>query len=151
MNKEPICFGARENTHGSFAMNESGLIFTFKLVYKSGPGLTCNSDYPASYWGCTHTVMGDKKLITVIAFPNKTALPIADYARDPSSCGYKYHSYNIDGIDVNSAELVFNIMPSPLPVSLGQIFQIWYGEALDDCAWGNNSGQTCADVYVWYA
>ncbi|XP_022809788.1 uncharacterized protein LOC111346782 [Stylophora pistillata] len=151
VNDAAVCFGGVENTQGDFSMRESGLIFTFKLVYRSGDGIKCNPDVSASYWGCMSSLMGEKKLVTVITFPNKTALPIADYARDTSSCGFKYHSYQLNGTDVNSPELVFKTMSRPLPVSIGQVFQIWYAEVLDDCAWGNNSGQTCADVYAWYA
>ena len=151
VNDAAVCFGGVENTQGDFSMRESGLIFTFKLVYRSGDGIKCNPGVSASYWGCMSSLMGERKLVTVITFPNKTALPIADYARDTSNCGFKYHSYQLNGTDVNSPELVFKTMFPPLPVSIGQVFQIWYAEVLDNCYWSNNSGQTCADVYAWYA
>ena len=69
---------------------------------------------------------------------------------DDDACGYKYHSYQIDGIGINSPELVFNVLSPPLPVSIGQSFHIWFGEDLHDCGDDNNSGETCADVYAWY-
>ena len=78
------------------------------------------------------------------------ALSLADYSRDSNLCGYKYYSYQLDGIHVNSTELVFNMLSPQLSVSVGQEFHIWYGEDLTDCGQDNNSGETCADVYAWY-
>ena len=105
----------------------------------------------SSYWGCDDQDYGDKRLLTVITYPNKTALLLADYLKDDSGCGKKYYSYQIDGIGVNSTELVFNKLPTPLSVPYGQEFQIWYGQDLRDCSENNNGGETCADVYAWYA
>ena len=85
----------------------------------------------------------------MITYPNNTALPIAEYALDDHLCGYKYHSYRINGIGVNSPELVFGVLSPPLSVSIGHIFHIWFGEDLNDCGENNNSGEVCADVYAW--
>lgn len=152
MNDAPVYFGARDDTYGTFKTKESGLIYTFKLVRKSG-SLTCNTDYPASYWGCTYPGFGDKRLHTVITYSNKTALLLADYVRDDSDfkCGIKIYSYKIAEFDDDSTELVFNSLPAPLSVCIGQEFYIWYGQDLNDCTEYNNAGQTCADVYAWYA
>jgi len=81
---------------------------------------------------------------------NGTALLLADYVRDDYLCGYKYYSYHLDGIGVNSPELVFNRLSPQLSVSIGQEFQIWQGEDLTDCYDYDNGGQTCVDVYAWY-
>ncbi|KAL9970877.1 hypothetical protein ACROYT_G023330 [Oculina patagonica] len=148
INNNPVCFGARRDTYGTFNIKENGLVHTFKLVHKSG-SLRCNPDAPASYWGCDNTWYGDKRLLTVITHPNKTALLLADYLRGSSSC--KYYSYQIAGIGVNSPELVFNKLPTPMSVSVDQEFHIWYGQDLKECSEDNNSGETCADVYAWYA
>lgn len=131
-------------------MTENGLIYTFKLVHKTG-SLSCKPIHPASYWGCTHPWFQGHELLTVITYPNKTALQLADYLRDGRKCGMLYHAYHIDGIGVDSTELVFNNLSPPMSVSIGQMFQIWCGEDLHDCYEGDNSGQTCADVYAWYA
>ena len=56
----------------------------------------------------------------------------------------------LEGTDVDSPELVFNRLLHPLSVSVGQKFQIWYGEDLTDCEGNNNMGMTCADIYGWY-
>ena len=51
---------------------------------------------------------------------------------------------------MNSTELTFNKLPSPLPVLIDQEFQIWYGQDLVDCSESNNSGQMYVDVYAWH-
>lgn len=92
---------------------------------------------------------GNKNLLTVITFTNNTVLPIAEFSKlDGCSRTYVYH---LDGFDLNSPELVFNQLPSPLPVTRGQQFKIWYGHDLTDCSEDNNRGRTCADVYAWYS
>ena len=152
INDDSVCFGARNDTYGTFSIKESGLVYTFKLVHRNG-SLSCNIKYPASYWGCDIPIgfYGDNKLHTVITYPNRTALSLAEYSRNDAGCGMYYYPYQIAGIGVNSTELVFNKLPTPLLVSIGQEFQIWEGQDLTDCSETNNAGQTCADVYAWYA
>ncbi len=150
INDAPVCFGARDDTYGTFNITEGGLVYTFKLVHRSGL-LKCIPDVPASYWGCDGSSYGDERLLTVITYPNKTALLLADYLKDVSGCGKNYYLYQIAGIGVNSPDLVFNKLHTPLSVSVDQEFQIWYGQDLTDCSEDNNSGETCADVYAWYA
>ena len=89
---------------------------------------------------------GDTRLLTVLTFKNRSALLLAVYKKEP--CGYPYR---IEGVGVNETELRFNNLPSPISVSVGDEFQIWYGQDLKNCSEHNNSGQTCADVYAWYA
>ncbi|KAL9970865.1 hypothetical protein ACROYT_G023317 [Oculina patagonica] len=150
VNTDLVCFGAEGDRHGTFAMEEIGSIYTFKLVHESG-SLSCGRDASkASNWGCLYAVFGDKNLLTVITYPNRTALPIAEYTRGDPSCVGFYYAYHIDGIDPNSPELVFNHLSPPLSVSIGQKFHIWYAEDLQDCNEHDNSGETCADVYAWY-
>ena len=126
----------------------NGQIFTFKLVHING-SVRCNPSYQ-SYWGCSHRAYEEKRLTTVITTTAKDALSLADYSKDEAGCNLKYYSYQIDGITENSPELVFNNLSPPLSVSVGQEFQIWFGEDLSDCTEHDNSGRTCADVYAWY-
>ena len=150
VNDKPVCFGAKDDSYGNFSIKEAGLINTFKLVHRSG-AVRCSPNYPASYWGCTvKRSLGSKMLATVLTYKNKTALLLADYTRKTSSCGFKYHTYSLNGITVDSKELVFNQLPHQLSVSFGQEFQIWYAEDLNDCTEQDNSGETCADVYARY-
>ena len=76
---------------------------------------------------------------------------LADYKKLDYKNGCQYYSYKIKGVGVNHPELRFNILHSPIPVSVGQEFRIWFGADLRDCSENNNSGQTCANVYAWYA
>ena len=145
INTGPVCFGVRDNSYGAFNIRESGVIRTFKLVHLSG-SLKCRPTLPPSYWGCDHPSYGDTRLLTVLTFKNRSALLLADYRR--KDCHY---SYKIEGAGVNETELRFNNLPSPISVSVGDEFQIWYGQDLKDCYEHDNSGQTCADVYAWYA
>ena len=147
INNESVCYKAK-NSHGSFRITKQGLIHTFKLVHRRG-SLKCAPDIPATFWGCTHSSYDNQTLSTVITYENKTVLPLAEY-RDGFCTKY---SYKIKGIDVNSTELLFNRLPSPISVSNGQVFKIWYHEALlshDNCA-RDNTGEICVDVYALYA
>ena len=145
INTGPVCFGARGDSYGAFNIRESGVIHTFKLVHLSG-SIRCNHGNPPSYWGCDNPSHGDMRLMTVITFKNRSALLLADYGE--KVCHY---FYKIEGVGVNDSELRFNNLPSAISVSLGDEFQIWYGQDLKNCSEYNNSGQTCADVYAWYA
>lgn len=127
---------------------ENGSIYTFKLVHVHG-SVRCQGNTPASYWGCTHYTYGDKQLGTIITFKNKTALQLAEYRGEGKGCGY--YSYKLDKVAVNSSVLEFNNLPSPLTVSTGQEFQVWFSGDLYNCGESTNSGQTCIDVYAWYA
>ena len=64
-----------------------------------------------------------------------------------SNAESKLYTYQLDGADVNSPTLVFNFLPMPLVVSVGQI---WYAHDLVGSTENNNHGETCADVYALY-
>ena len=148
INHETVCYEAK-NSHGSFRITKQGLIHTFKLVHRRG-SLKCAQHIPATFWGCSHPVYGDQTLTTVITYENKSVLPLAEYEYGGGDCT-KY-SYKIQGMDVNSTELLFNLLPSPISVSNGQEFKVWYTDALlgkDHCD-RDNSGEICVDVYALY-
>ena len=103
---------------------------------------------PATFWGCPHPTFHDQTLSTVITYENKSVLPLAEYRHGDCT---KY-SYKIEGMGVNSTELLFNLLPSPISVSNGQEFKVWYTEALlgkNHCN-RDNSGEICVDVYALY-
>lgn len=93
VNPDPtgVCFEAQLNDHsfGVFKIKERGLIYSFKLVHVSGK-LSCSKYFPSSYWGCTHWSYWDKKLLTVITYPNKTALPLAQYRGQSDACRFTH-------------------------------------------------------------
>ena len=144
INTDPVCFGTRDDSYGAFNIRESGVIHTFKLVHRSG-SVRCNPHFQTTYWGCDHPSLGYTNLLTIITFKNRSSLLLADYRN--KDCHYLY---KIEGVGVNDAELRFNNLPSPISVSAGKEFQIWYGQDLTNCYESDNSGQTCADVYAWY-
>ena len=146
INNKSVCYKAKDS-QGSFHITKQGLIHTFKLVHRRG-SLKCAQYLPATFWGCPHPSYDNQTLSTVITYENKRVLPLAEY-RD-GVC--RKYSYKIKGIDVNSTELLFNLLPSPISVSNGQVFKIWYNEALlsNNCA-RDNTGEICVDVYALYA
>ena len=149
INTDPVCFGAKDDSYGTFNITESGIIYTFKLVHLSG-SVSCNQKDPSSYWGCDNPGFGEERLLTIITFQNNSALLLADYKKtQDNNC--TYYSYKIEGVGLNETELWFNNLPSPISVSAGQEFQLWYGADLKNCYEFDNSGQTCADVYALYA
>lgn len=105
---------------------------------------------PPSFWGCTHSNYGDRRLLTVITHDNQAIPSLADYFERGHVDDCRYYSYRLSNTDVNSTELIFNKLSTPLSVSTGQEFRIWYLQDWKKCYEDDNSGQTCADVYVWY-
>ena len=144
INARPICFGARDESYGAFNITESGIIYTFKLVHLSG-SISCNPSFPPSYWGCVPPYFGEERLLSTITFKNRSLLSLANYKKT----GCDYH-YKIKGVGVNETNLRFNILRSPISVSVGEEFQIWFTQDLMNCSEHNNRGQTCADVYALY-
>ena len=79
----------------------------------------------------------------MITYRNKAVLPLAEFAKGD-------YSYQLDRAHVNSPTLVFNLLPTPLVVSIGQQLLIWYGQDLTNFTEYNNAGETCTDVYALY-
>ena len=155
INTEPVCFGARDNKYGAFNITKGGLLKTMKLVRKSG-SIKCNTDRPASYWGCTYVQnYGNNGLMTIITNAKKKAIlpPAGDLkARDRGGCNTKKHFYSLNGTSHTSPELVFRDLPNLLSVSSNQELQIWFGEDWINCSeYNNGNGITCVDVFAWYA
>lgn len=82
--------------------------------------------------------------MTVMTYRN-SVLQLAEFVRNINE-----YRYQLDGFDVNSPTLVFNLLPTPLSVSRYQEFQVWYGQDLAGFTEKNNAGETCTDVYALY-
>ena len=126
-----------------------------KLVRKTG-GIKCSSVAPESYWSCASQTYSKNTLMTIITNSTGNALfpPIGDMealvgASVPANCAKK-HFYSVDGIHGKSLELVFRHLSSTLLLSKGEELQIWNGQDWSGCYEGDNTGQTCVDVYAWY-
>ena len=154
VNTEPVCFGARNKKYGAFNITKTGLLKTMKLVHKSG-SIKCNTDEPASYWGCTYeNFYGNNGLMTIITNAKKEAIlpPAGNFkANYKADCYNKKHFYSLNGTNHTSPELVFGDLTNKVRVLRNQELQIWYGQDWMKCYEGDNRGKTCVDVYVWYA
>ena len=91
--------------------------------------------------------------MTIITNKGKEAiLPSAEELKKPNGGGCnKPLAYSLNGTSHTSPELIFRDLPKKVSVSHNQEMQIWYGQDWIDCAENDNSGETCVDVYAWYA
>ena len=128
-----------------FTVPSSGDIITFKLIHLSG-NVSCTQGSDTK-WGCDH-LAGPEKMGTYIADSNKTRLlPNAELFGTEVSCDVHIY-YNLPGYTPDSPELLFDNFTTPLPVTAGQHFAVWFGEDFDNCGDSDNgSGKTCVDVY----
>lgn len=154
INTNPVCFGARDDTFGSFNITQPGHIGALRLVHIYGL-LVCHSISTNSFWGCEVPLYVDKTLMTLISHSSSRSvlLPRRKLTQmglfDPNTCGIEL-TYRLDGFNDSSPELIFNTSSVPLAVSSNQEFWIWCGQDLADCSESNNYGQSCVDVYEWY-
>ena len=137
LNKDNVCFGAKNDSYGNFTIQRSGAILTLKLVYVSGY-VTCHrKNFPyGSHWACNDPY----KLGTIVTdASNKVIFPH----------NYDNRSFTLPGYHPNSSELVFHSLFLPLTIAAGQEFRVWYHEDFRNSGSLelNNAGRTCADVY----
>lgn len=66
INNDPVCFGPKDDIHGSFSISKAGSLGALKLAHLSGT-LVCFEESATSYWGCRSSVYGDKTLMTFIS------------------------------------------------------------------------------------
>jgi len=57
----------------------------------------------------------------------------------------------LEGQDPNGKTLIFPDFSPPLTVKAGQIFWAWFNEDLQDISEDDNSGTTCAEVFLLYS
>ena len=146
MTTSPVCFGASADSFGRFVTPIAGDLLTFKLIHQSG-SVECAAGW-SSRWGCTlPTFSKDHRLGTIITNSQSVRLlPKDDYFFvEGSPCNNHY--YGLPGQAADSPELLFDNFSTPLHVSVGQEFQIWFGEDLNKCWHENNGlGKTCVLV-----
>ena len=121
-----------------------------KLVHKSG-SFICNSNFPASYWGCTTSpYYNSNSLMTIITNAKKEIIlpPAGNLKARTENIN---HFYILNGTTHTSPELVYNDLPIQVSVSRNQELQLWYTQDWIDWSEDNNDGTTCVDVYAWYA
>lgn len=138
LNKDVVCFGAKNDAFGNFIVTSHGTILTMRLVYISG-FVTCNNrTVPyGSHWACKK----GSRIATIVTSAAKNVIFPEDY---------KNKSYSLVGYHANSSELVFPPRSKPLKVTNGEEYQIWYNEDFVNGEEFNNDGQTCVNVYALY-
>jgi len=131
-----VCFGAKDDSYGTFTIPLRGLVVYLKLVYISGYVTCLRGKIPyGSHWGCRV----ETRLTTLVKNArNEVVFP-----------GYEQReTYSLPGYHINSSELVFNILSLPLQVAALEEFRIWYFLDLLNNSEHNKAGHTCVDVYV---
>ena len=152
INTSPVCFGARNSSYGVVTIPKAGHVITFKLVYISGY-VNCrftDSQFQ-SKWGCTVNLPPNPNIgVFITDHQRQRVLPTDDALFFHDSSCHNNNLYSVPGYSAESSELRFSNFSSPLAVSVGQEFQIWYTEDLFDCWEEDNEGQTCTDIYGLY-
>ncbi|KAM7448657.1 hypothetical protein ABFA07_003350 [Porites harrisoni] len=146
MTTSPVCFGATADSFGRFVAPIAGDLLTFKFIHQSG-SVECAAGW-SSRWGCTQPgVSQDHPLGTIITNSQSVRLlPKDDYFFvEGSPCSNHY--YGLPGQAADSPELLFHNFSTPLHVSVGQEFQIWFTEDLYKCGLADNGGKTCALIF----
>ena len=146
MTTSPVCFGASADSFGRFVAPIAGDLLTFKLIYQNG-SVECAAG-SSSHWGCTYPEMAqDHRLGTIITNSQSVRLLPKDYYF-LKGVPCRSHFYGLPGQTVDSPELLFDNFSTPLNVSLGEEFQIWFTEDLYKCGYADNGlGKTCVLVF----
>jgi hypothetical protein len=128
-----------------FAAPFSGNVKHFKLVYISG-GVAWGaggSEYEGN-WGDKESKQFEVHITNV---QNQRIAPPTNYTlADKESL-----RYDLPGQTHMDPQMIFPEFAPFYPVSKDQVFRIWFGEDLADYEESENSGTTCAHVYMMYA
>lgn len=143
----PVCFGARDNQHGTFSVLYSGKLAAIKLVHLSG-SVSCDTRLGVShwsFWGCgSHKHLKDHVDVTITTSSNHLISPPSQFM---TYGGGKWSQ--IPGFNSFSPEIVLPFFPF-YSVNSGQQLHLWYGEDLVDQSEFDNGGTVCCDVYALY-
>ena len=106
--------------------------------------MNCRTFTKNTNWGCGNSIHKINIHITneinQRIFPKNGSFELDEFLK------YKLHGYN-----ANSPEIVFNFFSTPLSVTNGQKFRVWYGEDLITKTEQDNGGKkSCVDVYGVY-
>jgi len=146
MNSRPVCFGAKDNTFGSFNVPYGGKIAAVKLVHLSGYVTCARSSFSYwSFWGCAnHPARGTQVNVIITTSSNTIITPVSPFLTDHPGKWCELPGYNSFSPEI--------ILPrfSPYSVSSGQELRVWYGEDLAGSTESDNGGLVCCDVYGLY-
>ncbi|XP_068677124.1 uncharacterized protein [Montipora capricornis] len=151
VNVDPVCFGAKDDSFGTFEIHKPGDIYRLKLVHRSGY-VNCAS--PRAFntkWGCLVTGGSYYSNLINVHITNKNNIRIFPANVSGSLKLDDLFYYTLLDFDRNSPEIIFDSTPTPLSVVSGQKFRIWYGEDLSKFKdyEKDNDGTSCTDVYAF--
>ena len=132
----PVCFGAKDDACGRFTLQFTGDIISLKLVHVSG-SLSTSRAAAGGNWGYRSNKIG----ILITGVENVVGLPENYTAFEP---------YTMEGYTGRSPELVFPNFSAPFTAPRGMEARIWFVEDLGNFSENDNSGVSCADVYLFY-
>jgi len=143
-----VCFSAISG-FGSFTVPRSGVVTAVRLVYKSG-GIACAVGVPISNWGCTTRFGANTMQVAVVTPQNQVVLPATGTT---GFTGFQAVSgiiaaYDLPPYDYNSPEIVLN--GPAMPMTAGTAMGLAHLEVVAQQWIGDNSGTTCAAVYLTY-
>lgn len=142
-----LCVGAKDDKFGEFEIPETGIIITFELTYKNGPGIVTHHSYDYGYWGPDRESQ-DRLYIFVTDVAGNRIAPSNDYEKWVER---QKVSFKIDHVFVTNKLLKLPETSIPrLTYQAGTKFRIWCGEDLTDDGDGDNAGEVCVDVNVVY-
>ncbi|XP_031565171.1 uncharacterized protein LOC116300432 [Actinia tenebrosa] len=141
VSQEPLCFGAKDNSFGTFFAPSPGRLASIKLVHLNGT-VTCDkSAQPtrSTFWGCFSPSTNISKITIIITDKNNSKL-------------LPTYSNNLKGFHGNATAIVFSTENLGVfnEVTAGQEFRIWYYEDFTNNGESDNDGLSCANVYVVY-
>lgn len=148
INPSPVCFGTRNSSFGLFYVQHSVKVTSLKLVRISG-FVTCDLKHQSSrsFWGCAAYESNSDKLLTVITNNlNQRILPQNEFITN-----LLLLEYALPYVTSLSAELLYKNFATPMVVTAGQEFRIWYGPDLQDNGEDNSEGKVYVDVYMCIA
>lgn len=147
MASHKVCFGAKDNSYGSFTAPLTGNLVAVKLVHRFGY-VSCHARRGSywSFWGCGER-HSDGLVNTIITdHYYRILMPTTQLERNAD--GFKW--YKIPGYNSESPEIVLSRFSS-IPVYRGERLRLWYGEDLFDHGEENNAGRVCCEVYAMYS
>ncbi|XP_067030131.1 uncharacterized protein [Acropora muricata] len=151
INKNPVCFGARNDSYGELTATKAGVVKAMKLVHRYG-SIQCHPNYPPTYWSCSNTdAYANNTFMTIITNASRKALlPSVESLHGKNGCNNGEYFYTLDEVDQGSRELILDNLSRPLNLLKNQQLQIWYGQDWVGCSENNNNGTSCVDIFAWY-
>ena len=141
-----MCIGSSDDQFGNFTIPVACHVLNFKLVYVSGGGIAWAVGNPKTYWGTTFHLNKHDLNLHITDHLNNRISPPPDFPLTITALGFL--TYQLPGVTNMDPELTLPELSPPLAVTAGKEFRIWVDEDLKNSWEHDNSGQTCADVWI---